>query len=99
MKTNQPNPVEEQVTRAGEGWYLPWDFRKLSFHRHSASKAIAAPRATFKKETYTTSALLHAFPLGKDGMNPVLQMSVMFCDVLAIERRSAAMGIKMLRKC
>lgn len=66
---------------------------------HGASKEIAASRATFKKKTYTTSALLHAFPLGKSGMNLVLQMSVMFCDVLAIERRSAAVGIKMLWKC
>lgn len=38
-------------------------------------------------------------PLGKDGINLILQMSVTFCDVFTIERYSASMGMILLRKC
>lgn len=73
---------------------------------HSANIEIASSCPTFKnkikKKKNNQANIYHkcfAAPLGKDGINLVLQMSVMFCDVLTIERYSASMGMITLWKC
>lgn len=83
-------------------WISAWSLRQLSFHMHSTDIKIALLCPTLKnhKTKHRSQVLCCAISptLGKNGINLVLQMSVIFCDALTIERHSAITGMIMLWK-